>query len=281
MRVLVTGSHGMVARAAIDHCQSQGDEVIGLSRADLDIADPVAVSESLRRHYPNVVMNCAAYTNVDGAETNVDASYAANAIGPENLAAECLRSSIKFITISTDYVFGGEHDRFYDEDSETLPLGVYAKSKLEGEERSRAANPDTLVVRSGWIFGPGGSNFLSVMPDLLRQGKRLTAVSDSLGTPTYALDLVARMRELAIKEAKGIVHVPNSGEGTTYYGYGQKVCEKLGIDPETLSPVTDADLKRPAQRPANSKLRSIREEPLGLMPLPHWENALERFLKIK
>jgi dTDP-4-dehydrorhamnose reductase len=278
MRVLITGSQGMVARAALAHCQSQGDEVIGLSRVDLDIADRDAVARALRTHRPNVVMNCAAYTNVDGAETNVDASYAANATGPENLAEECLGLGAKLITISTDYVFGGEHDRFYDENSATCPLGVYAKSKLEGEERSRGVNPDTLVVRSGWIFGAGGTNFLSVMPELLRQGKRLTAVSDSLGTPTYAVDLVARMRDLAVLGATGVVHVTNSGDGTTYYGYGQKVCDILGIDREMLSPVTDADLKRPAKRPANSKLASIREDSLGLQSLPHWEDALARFL---
>ncbi len=268
----------MVARAAIAHCRSQGDDVLGLSRSDLDIADREAVAYSLERFHPDVVMNCAAYTNVDGAETNVDASYAANATGPENLAAECRKLGAKFITISTDYVFGGEHDRYYDERSDPHPLGVYAKSKLEGEGRSQAANPDTLVVRSGWIFGPGGTNFLSVMPELLRQGKRLTAVSDSLGTPTYAVDLVARMRELAALEVSGIVHVTNAGEGTTYFGYGQKVCELLDVDPELLSPVTDAELKRPAQRPANSKLVSIRAESLGLQPLPHWEDALARFL---
>jgi dTDP-4-dehydrorhamnose reductase len=155
-------------------------------------------------------------------------------------------------------------------------LSVYGRSKYEGEQRAVAANPDSIIVRSGWIYGPGGTNFLSVMPGLLGEGKSLTVVSDSLGTPTYAFDLVSRMREIIDLDGGGIFHITNAGEGTTYYGFGQKICEIKGYDPSLLTPITDAELKRPAQRPANSRLASSRE---GLEPLPHWSDALKAYLR--
>lgn len=276
MKVLVTGANGMVARATIAHCTSLGDEVIGLARTELDIAnrdEVLAVVDSIR---PSAVLNCAAFTDVDGSEISEVKAYAANADGPENLAAACKQFGSRFLTISTDYVFDGDKDGFYVEDDLPNPLSVYGKSKYEGELRAAAANPDVIIVRSGWIYGPGGTNFLSVMPRLLGEGKSLTAVSDSLGTPTYAVDLVRRMRELLKQESRGIFHITNTGEGTTYYGFGQKICEIKGFDPSLLAPITDAELKRPALRPANSRLASSKEE---FEPLPLWSDSLEKYLR--
>jgi dTDP-4-dehydrorhamnose reductase len=276
MKILITGANGMVARAAIAHCTSLGDEVIALMRADLDIADGEAVKARVADANPDAVLNCAAFTDVDGSESNEAKAYATNADGPENLAAASREFGAKFLTISTDYVFGGEKDGFYVEDDLPKPLSVYGRSKYEGEQRAVAANPDSIIVRSGWIYGPGGTNFLSVMPGLLGEGKSLTVVSDSLGTPTYAFDLVSRMREIIDLDGGGIFHITNAGEGTTYYGFGQKICEIKGYDPSLLTPITDAELKRPAQRPANSRLASSRE---GLEPLPHWSDSLKAYLR--
>lgn len=276
MKIVITGANGMVARAAIAHCTSLGDDVIGLTRAELDISDGDSVKAVIAESKPDAVLNCAAFTDVDGTESNEAQAYAANADGPENLAAACKQFGSRLLTISTDYVFDGEKEGFYVEDDLPNPLSVYGKSKFEGEMRAAAANPDAIIVRSGWIYGPGGTNFLSVMPRLLGEGKSLTAVSDSLGTPTYAVDLVRRMRELLKQESRGIFHITNTGEGTTYYGYGQKICEIKGFDPSLLAPITDAELKRPALRPANSRLASSKEE-FELLPL--WSDSLEKYLR--
>lgn len=264
----------MVANAAIRHCLSIGDAVVALSRQRLDIADRDAVSRMIGEARPDAVLNCAAYTNVDGAESNEQAAYAANSAGPENLAAACRETGARFVTISTDYVFDGENTGFYTEEDAPNPQGVYGRSKLEGEERALGANPLSIVVRSGWIFGTGGTNFLSVMGKLLAEGKTVKAIGDSYGTPTYAADLAGRLRELAETDASGIFHVTNAGEGTSYLGFAEKICEIGGFDAGLLEAVSHRDLKRPAPRPVSSKLGSIH----GLDPLPPWKDGLRRHL---
>jgi dTDP-4-dehydrorhamnose reductase len=246
MKVLITGANGMVARAATRHCREIGDEVIALTRQDLDIADLDAVTSSFQTHRPDAVLNCAAYTDVDGAESNPAASRAANTTGVENLAVAAKNFDSRLITISTDYVFDGANLGFYTEDDEPNPQGVYAITKREGELAAMRANSDAVVVRSGWIYGEDGTNFLSVMHGLLGKGKRIKAIDDAYGTPTFALDLARRLRELAERSEVGLVHVTNA----------------------------NADLKRPAPRPVSSKLGSVR----GLPELPDWADALKRFL---
>lgn len=268
----------MVAKAAIRHCLSIGDTVVALTRQRLDISDRDAVLRMLDEAQPDALLNCGAYTNVDKAESNEEAAFAANAEGPENLAAGCLETGARFVTISTDYVFDGSNTGFYTEDDRPAPQGVYGRSKLKGEERAGAANADSVIVRSGWIFGAGGTNFLSVMGKMLAEGNRVQAISDSYGTPTYAADLAKRLRELAGLDATGIFHVTNSGEGTSYLGFAEKVCEVGGFDTGLLEPVSHRDLKRPAPRPISSKLGSVRLEETGLGPLPTWEDGLKRHL---
>src|SRR5688572_11822079 len=204
MTVLITGANGMVARAAVKYCRTLGDDVAALTHGELEISDRESVFAAFERTRPSIVLNTAAYTNVDGAETNDKDCYAANAAGPENLAAASREYGAAFVTISTDYVFDGKKEGFYTEADEPNPQGVYARSKLEGEQRAAAVNPDAAIVRSGWIYGEGGTNFLSQIPELLGRGKKITAITDSFGTPTYAFDLAARLRELAEVNAKGI-----------------------------------------------------------------------------
>jgi len=268
----------MVARAAAAHCREIGDEVTALARADLDIADADDCLKKIGKLKPDAVINCAAYTDVDGSETNIDAAYAANSDGPANLAAACRESGAKLVTISTDYVFDGENKDLYYEDAEPNPLGVYGESKFDGEMRVSAANPDAIIVRSGWIYGHHGTNFLSVMPKLLADGKVITAISDSYGTPTFADDLAKRLRELAETDIAGFVHVTNAGDGTTYYGFAQEVCRIGSRDEKLVTPVSHADLKRPADRPLSSKLGCRVAKENGLAPLPEWREALAKFI---
>lgn len=268
----------MVARATAEYCRSIGDEVVTLTRADLNIASLPKVEVSLGEHRPDAVINCAAYTNVDGAESEKQDSYDANATGVENLALVCKKLDSIFVTISTDYVFDGQKSGFYTQRDTPNPHGVYAKTKYYGEILARNQYARSIIVRSGWIYGNGGTNFLSVMHNLLAEGKSIKAISDSYGTPTYAGDLARRLRELAELDLPCIFHVTNSGDGTSYAGFAEKVCEAGGFDKGLLEMVSKDDLKRPAPRPASSKLACIFSERFGLAPLERWEKALEKFL---
>lgn len=275
MKILITGANGMVARAAVRHCLAIGDNVFAVTRQRLDIVDRDAVLEIMEQIQPDAILNCAAYTNVDGAESNAEAAYAANSTGVENLGVGCREMGSIFVTISTDYVFDGANTGFYTEEDKPNPQSVYACSKLEGEERAAAVYPGSIIVRSGWIFGHGGTNFLSVMGKLLADGRTVRTIGDSYGTPTYAADLATRLRELAEMDAAGIYHVTNCGEGTSYLGFAEKVCEIGGFDKGLLEAVSFAELKRPALRPVSSKLGSVRD----LDPLPSWEDGLRRHLE--
>lgn len=279
MKIVVTGANGMVARAAIEHCRLIGDEVAALSRQDLDISDRDAVFGALEKIRPHAVLNCAAYTDVDGAESNTELCYAANAAGPENLALACREFAAAFVTISTDYVFDGANEGFYTQRDTPNPIGSYGKSKLEGEIRAKNAYARSVIVRSGWIYGEGGTNFLSVMHKLLAEGKNIKAIRDSYGTPTFAGDLARRLRELAELDLPAIFHVTNSGEGTSYLGFAEKVCEIGGFDRGLIEEVSKDELKRPAPRPVSSKLACLFSEKLGLEPLRRWEKALETYVE--
>ena len=278
MRILITGSKGMVARATAEYCRSIGDDVSALTRSELDIADVGSVRTAVGDIRPDAIINCAAYTNVDGAESECDECFSANVAGPKNLALASLAVGCGFVTISTDYVFDGAFGGFYSQRHQPNPKGVYAVTKRRGEIEALAANARTIVVRSGWIYGQGGTNFLSVMSDLLRDGKRIKAIKDSYGTPTFAGDLAKRLRELAELDMPCIFHVTNSGPGTSYLGFAEKVCEIGGFDPSLIESVSHEDLQRPAPRPVSSKLACLFSEKFGLTPTPDWEDGLRRSL---
>ena len=216
MKILVTGAGGMVGQATVKHCQTLGDEVAAHTRQTCDIADAAQTLELLRRERPDYVVNCAAWTDVDGCESDPERAFRDNAAGPENLACACREIGAGLITISTDYVFDGAKDGFYTQRDNPNPLGVYAQSKLDGERLAQNASARTIIARTGWIFGPGGRNFLSRVAELARGGASLSAIHDAYGTPTYALDLAARLRDLAEMDLPGVFHVVNSGDGASY-----------------------------------------------------------------
>jgi len=279
MKILITGANGMVAKAAIEHCRSIGDEIIALTRQEFDISDRKKVFDLLEREKFNAILNCAAYTNVDGAEGNQEICYKANAVGVENLALASKKNDSIFVTISTDYVFEGVKSGFYTQRDTPNPQGIYAKSKLEGEILARNAYSRSIIVRSGWIYGAGGANFLSVMDNLLAEGKNIKAINDSYGTPTFAKDLARRLRELTGLDLPCMYHVTNSGKGVSFADFARKICEIRGFDRGLIEEVSFTDLKRPAPRPQNSKLACLFSEKFGLQPLQHWEKALTEFLE--
>jgi len=278
LKVLITGSGGLVGRALVEHCTAIGDEVVAYDRAGLDIANRELVEAAVTESAPAVVINCAAWTDVDGCEGDSVRSDAVNATGPENLARASREVDALFITISTDYVFDGTKDGFYTQRDNPNPLSVYAVSKLEGERRAQVRHARTIVVRTGFIFGVGGKNFLSTVVDRVRRGEKPKAISDAWGTPTYANDLAERLRDLVDLDVPGIFHVVNEGDGATYAEFAELALKLAEADDWSVEAVRLDSLTRPAPRPRNSRLKCLLSRPLGLEPLPPWQDGLDRFI---
>jgi dTDP-4-dehydrorhamnose reductase len=282
MKVLITGAGGMVGRLLAEHCRALGDEVVAFDHAGLDIADERAVRDAFARARPEAAINCAAWTDVDACELDPQRAFLVNSQGVEMLATASRLAGAAFVTVSTDYVFDGRReDHFYTQRDDPHPLSAYGASKLEGERRAQAASARTTLVRSGWIFGPGGKNFLATAVERARRGERLKAISDSYGTPTYAADLAARLRELAALDLPGVYHVVNSGEGTSFEGFARAAAEAAGAGGLEIEGVLTDSLKRPAPRPRNSRLRCLFSEAIGLAPLRDWREALAEFAALK
>ena len=279
MKILITGVGGLVGRALQQYCLAQGDEVFGYKREELDITELDLVEDQVQQHKPDAVINCAAWTDVDGCETNHEKAYAVNAFGPENLARASREAGAVFVTISTDYVFDGTKRSPYTQRDTPHPISVYGQSKLDGERRVQTEYARTVIVRTGFIFGLGGRNFLSRVVDLARNNQSMFAISDATGTPTYARDLAARLREFAVLDLPGVFHVVNAGDGATYEQFSRAALTLAGLDDRVLKVISMESLKRPAPRPADSRLACLLSKAIGLTELPPWEDALRRFIE--
>ena len=272
MKVVVAGSRGLLGGAVASHFRDAGDDVIALDRDQLDISNRDAVRQLFEEDRPDYVINAAAWTDVDGCEADTQRNIAVNALGPGNLALESSRINAGLITVSTDYVFDGTKDGFYTQRDDPNPQGEYGKAKLHGERLAMVSNARTIVVRVGWLFGKGGRNFLSKIPDFVASGAELKVINDSYGTPTYAPHMARRLRELALLDLPGIYHMANSGPGTSYAGFVRALFPDLNIMETTAD-----SLNRPAPRPRNSRLACLLQSALKLEPLPDWKEALEEF----
>lgn len=279
MKILITGARGLVGRALTEHCQSCGDEVFTYDHASLDIADAQAVETIVSDRRPDAVINCAAWTDVDGCESNPAKAESVNALGPENLARATRKAGALLITISTDYVFDGLKDGFYTQRDDPRPISVYGRYKLAGERLAQAENARTIVVRSGYIFGLGGTNFLSTVVTRVREGKKMKVISDSFGTPTYGRDLAARLRELAAIDLPGVYHVVNSGEGASFEVFTREALTMANLPTDMVESITMDSFPRPAPRPRNSKLKCLLSDAIGLRPLRTWQEALADFVR--
>lgn len=268
----------MVGRAAATYCSAHGEDVASFDHQALDISNASQVDAAFKQEQPDVVLNCAAWTDVDGCEFDFERANAANAIGPEVLANACRKTEALLITISTDYVFDGKKDGYYTQRDQPNPQSVYARTKLDGERRAQNAWARTIVVRTGYIFGDGGNNFLSTIIPRAQRGEQLKAIDDMFGTPTYSEDLVKRLYELAQLDLPGIYHVANDGPGASFADFAQAALSEARIDPSALTLVSLDSLQRPAQRPRNSRLKCILSPAVGLDPLPDWEHALKAFV---
>ena len=280
MRVLITGAAGMVGRALAEHCRARGDEVFAFDRAGLDVTDERAARETFSRLRPDAAVNCAAWTDVDGCELDPQRAFLVNSQGVEMLATAARLAGASFVQVSTDYVFDGRKEGgFYTQRDDPHPLSAYGASKLEGERRAQAASARTAVVRTGWIYGPGGTNFLATVVERGRRGEPMKAIRDSYGTPTYVPDLVARLREIAALDLPAVYHVANAGEGVSFEGFVRAALAEAGLSDERVESVSADSLRRPAPRPRNSRMRCLLSEAIGLAPLRDWREALREFAK--
>jgi dTDP-4-dehydrorhamnose reductase len=268
----------MVGEALSQYCELGGDEVLAYDHRTLNVANADLVKATVLSVKPDAVINCAAWTDVDGCELDPARAFAANATGPENLAIASRQVGAGFVTISTDYVFDGQKEGFYTQRDDPNPQSVYGQSKLEGERRSQLAYARTIVVRTGFIFGPGGKNFLSTILDRARGPEPLKAIGNAYGTPTYSRHLAARLRELAQLDLPGIFHVVNAGSGVSYEEFARTALDRGGYEAKKIETVDGDSLNRPAPRPRNSRLKCLFSEAIGLPALPFWGDALQEFV---
>ena len=277
---MITGAGGQVGRLLADAARGRGFDVTALTRADLDITDAAAVRGHLRPD--DLVVNCAAFTNVDAAEAEPAAAHAINAVGPGVLAAACGSVGAGLVHISTDYVFPGEAGRTYDVGDPTGPVGVYGATKLAGEQAVLEVLAEAYVVRTSWVYtGGDGSDFVAVMRRLATTTDRvLEVVDDQTGSPTYARDLVSALLEIAAGGVRGpILHAANAG-AVSRYEQARAVFAELGADPERVRPVGTDAVPRPARRPVCSALSMAASVRAGLTPLRPWRAALAEALAV-
>ncbi|WP_326674530.1 dTDP-4-dehydrorhamnose reductase [Streptomyces sp. NBC_01257] len=253
---------------------------VAADRTALDIADPARVREAFAAHRPAVVVNCAAWTAVDDAESREDAALRVNGTGPAVLAEACREHGAVLIHVSTDYVFAGDGTRPYAEDAPTAPRTAYGRTKLAGERAVLETLPDTgYVVRTAWLYGAGGASFVRTMIRLEGVKDTLDVVDDQRGQPTWTVDLADRLvrlgrAALAGTAPAGVYHGTSGGE-TTWYGLAREVFRLLGADPARVRPTTSGAYPRPAPRPAYSVLAHERFAAAGIEPVRDWRTALE------
>ena len=261
----MVGAAGMLGR---DVVRAAGERAVALPRAELDVTDRAAVRDALRGA---TVVNCAAYTNVDGAETESEVAHAVNADGARNVA----EAAERVLYVSTDYVFDGVKRRPYVESDATGPLQEYGHSKLAGERATVDANDNHLVVRSSWLFGAGGRNFVDTMLTLRRDRDELLVVDDQVGSPTFTGHLAEALVALAGGDERGVLHVAGSGS-CSWFDFARAIFERSGADAD-VRPCTTDEFPRPARRPANSVLASDRGAPV----LPAWQDGLDAYLGVR
>jgi dTDP-4-dehydrorhamnose reductase len=272
MRCLVLGGTGMLGRAVVAAARARGWAALGLSHAQADLCRLGSLLGWAERFRPEVVVNCAAYTKVDAAETDRERAFAVNGAGVANAAALAERAGARLVHVSTDYVFDGKARAPYREDAPTAPLSVYGGSKLAGE-RLALGYERSLVVRASWLFGPGGHNFVTAMVGLIEAGRLpLRVVTDQEGCPTSTPSLARALLDLAARETSGIVHYQDR-EPVSWYAFAVEIA-RLWSGAAEVIPVTTAEFPRPAPRPAWSVLDVGRFEQLAGRRVEPWEWGL-------
>jgi dTDP-4-dehydrorhamnose reductase len=276
-RWLVTGAGGQLGTHLC--ALLPAEDVVGLTHAELDITSAEAVDDAVRRVRPDVVVNAAAYTNVDGAESDEATAHAVNATAPGILAEALARHGGRLIHVSTDYVFDGAAARPYRPSDPTGPRTAYGRTKLAGEQAAAAALPGCHVVRTAWVYGGPGRNFVDTMVGLERSRETVDVVSDQVGSPTWVRDLAEGLIALGSADPVpgGVLHYANSGRAS-WFDLAREIFRCVGADPERVRAVTSAEFVRPAPRPAWSVLSAQAWSTCGLPPPRPWQDALRAYL---
>lgn len=275
-RILLTGGDGQLGRELLDCATNEGHTVRSTDRVDCDIADPAMVRTVLDETDPEVVINCAAWTRVDDAESDPDAAFKLNALGPRVLAAACDTRNVLLIQLSTDYVFAGDATAPIDEWQPPRPRSVYGASKLAGENEVRALARRHLVVRTSWLYGRHGPNFVLTMLRARERQQPLRVVSDQVGSPTWTGHLAPALLRLIERDIPGTYHLTNAG-AVSWHGFAQAIFASAG-DATEVTPIPTADYPTPAPRPAYSVLDNRVWRLLGESPLPDWREGLNAYL---
>lgn len=269
---LITGSKGQLGTDLQQLLA--GQDVVAVDLPELDITDAEATTAFVAEHRPRVLLNAAAYTNVDGAEADPDTAHAVNAVAPGILARACRDVGATLVHVSTDYVFAGDAVTPYEVDAPVAPRSVYGRTKADGERAVLDSGAKAYVVRTAWVYGVGGKNFIKTMCRLERERDTVSVVDDQRGSPTWSLHLARGLLALVATEpAPGVYHCTSSGD-TTWYGFARAIFEEIGADPARVLPIGTASYPVPAPRPAYSVLSARAWLEAGLPPMAHWRDAL-------
>lgn len=277
MKILITGSNGMLGHDLTKVLEDRHDLILTTSKT-LDITDREHVLEFIVENKPDLVINSAAYTNVDGCEENQDMAYAVNGEGVRNLAIACKEIDSPLVHISTDYIFNGENTRPWVEDDDIGPISVYGKSKLQGEEAILEILDKYFIIRTAWLYGLNGGNFPKTMLELAKNHSEITVVYDEVGTPTYTPDLAKGISELIETDYYGIYHLTNSGS-CSWCEFARYIFEIADVDVKVI-PVTAAEFARPAPRPHYSVLENRNWIKNGFEPLRDYKEAIKEYVEL-
>ncbi|WP_042462510.1 dTDP-4-dehydrorhamnose reductase [Neobacillus dielmonensis] len=277
MKVVVTGAAGQLGQDVVLELERKNHQVIGTDRDKLDITIEADVLAFMNEVKPDVILHCAAYTNVDAAEGNEELAYLINGLGTKYLAKAAKQAGAKLLYISTDYVFDGTATEPYEVGHPTAPLGAYGRTKLAGEEFVKEQLENFYIVRTAWVFGAYGQNFVKTMLRLGKERGEVGVVHDQMGSPTYTVDLAKFMVELMETEKYGIYHATNSGI-CSWYDFAVEIFNQAGLHVK-VNPLTTEEFPRPAARPKYSVLSKKKIDEQGLTPLRDWKEALAAYLK--
>jgi dTDP-4-dehydrorhamnose reductase len=273
MRLLVTGAAGMLGHRVVAEARDLGHSTSGTDLEDLDLTDEGAVRHRVAAEEPDAIINCAAYTDVDGAESHEDLATLVNGDAAGNVARACASAGALLVHVSTDYVFSGEGDRPYVESDEPAPRTAYGRSKLAGEHAVAASDAEWAIVRSAWLYGAGGKNFVDTMLGLAQERDEVSVVTDQVGSPTWTGQLAPALVEVAERRATGLHHLTGQGQ-CSWYELAIEVFHEAGVPCRVLPTTSDA-FARAARRPAYSALGTERDDAIALGP---WQQGLAAYL---
>jgi dTDP-4-dehydrorhamnose reductase len=278
MIVLVTGVNGQLGHDVVKELTAKGHQPHGTDREEFDLTNETAVQDYVKTLNPDAVIHCAAFTQVDKAESEEETAYNVNALGTKYLAEAAKAVDAKMIYISTDYVFNGSNTEPYEVEQETDPIGAYGRTKLAGEEFLKAALDQYFIVRTAWVYGLNGHNFVKTMLRLGKERGELGVVHDQVGSPTYTVDLAKLLVEMIETEKYGVYHATNSGI-CSWYEFAVEIFKQAGMDQVKVNPLTTEQYPTPAERPKYSVLSKKKLEEQGFTPLRDWKEALSAYLQ--